>query len=155
MTSLPRSVLVIKPSSFGDIVQALPVLAALHRAWPGARIDWMVKPEWAGLLEDHPLIDELVLLPRALAPLLRVLTRLRAAADDLVIDFQGLLRSGMLSRFTGAPVRVGLADGREGSPWCYTQRVQIQNRTVHAVERYLELVRRPGVAVGDAVTFPL
>jgi len=155
MTSLPRSVLVIKPSSFGDIVQALPVLAALRRAWPGARIDWMVKPEWAGLLEDHPLIDQLVLLPRALAAWPRLLTRLRAAGYDLVIDLQGLLRSGLLSRITGAPVRVGFADGREGSPWCYNQRVQIQNRAAHAVERYLELVRSLGVAVGDAVTFPL
>jgi lipopolysaccharide heptosyltransferase I len=155
MASLPRSVLVIKPSSFGDIVQALPVLAALRQAWPGARIDWLVKPEWAGLLEGHPLIDQLLLLPRALAPWLQLLTRLRAAGYDLVIDLQGLLRSGLLSRITAAPVRIGFADGREGSPWCYTHRVRIQHDAAHAVERYLELIRSLGVAAGDAVTFPL
>jgi lipopolysaccharide heptosyltransferase I len=155
MASLPRSLLVIKPSSFGDIVQALPVLAALRQAWPAARIDWLVKAEWAGLLEKHPLIDQVLLLPRALAQWLPLLTRLRTGDYDLVIDLQGLLRSGLLSRITGAPVRVGFADGREGSPWCYTHRVRVENDATHAVKRYLELIRGLDVSIGDAVTFPL
>jgi lipopolysaccharide heptosyltransferase I len=151
----PGRLLVIKPSSFGDIVHSLPVLAALRRAWPMSRIDWLVKAEWSGLLQDHPLIDELVILPRAPQEWPKILGHLRGRRYDMVIDLQGLLRSALLSRVTAAPIRAGFANGREGSPWFYTHRVAVTNDSGHAVERYLDLVRGLGIAVGDAATFPL
>ena len=155
MTLPPQRILLIKPSSFGDIVQSLPVLAALKRSWPEAEIDWAIKPEWAQLIEDHPLLQRIVLFPRGWSDALRRAKSLRARRYDLVIDLQGLLRSGLCAMLTGCPARAGFADSREGSFWCYTQRVQVSAGRVHAVDRYLDLVRQLGVATGPPVTFPL
>jgi lipopolysaccharide heptosyltransferase II len=90
-----------------------------------------------------------------LADALRCGKSLRAQRYDLVIDLQGLLRSGLYAMMTGCPARAGFADSREGSSWCYTRRVQVPAGRVHAVDRYLDLVRQLGVAGGPAVTFPL
>jgi lipopolysaccharide heptosyltransferase II len=154
MTS-PKRILLIKPSSFGDIVQSLPVLAALKRSWPDAEVDWAIKPEWAQLIEDHPLLHQIVLFPRGLADALRCGKSLRAPRYDLVIDLQGLLRSGLYAIMTGCRARAGFADSREGSSWCYTRRVKMPAGRVHAVDRCLELVRQLGVTAGPAVRFPL
>ncbi|MGH7846184.1 MAG: glycosyltransferase family 9 protein [Candidatus Binatia bacterium] len=154
MIAPPKRLLVIKPSSFGDIVQSLPVLAALRRGWPDSRIDWLVKEEWAGLLQNHPLIDQVVVLAQSITEWPRVLKRLRTSGYDMALDLQGLLRSGLLSLATGAPIRAGFVNAREGSPWCYTQRVPIAS-AAHAVECYLELIRGLGIATTDAITFPL
>ena len=61
----PREVLVIKPSSLGDVVHTLPAVALLKRQFPEARLRWLVNPEWAPLLEGNPYIDEVVLFPRS------------------------------------------------------------------------------------------
>ena len=60
LPSPPRRVLIIKPSAIGDVVHTLPVLALLRRRWPGARVDWLVTPACAGLLEGHPLLHEVI-----------------------------------------------------------------------------------------------
>src|SRR6187401_2050439 len=60
----PHEVLIIKPSSLGDVVHTLPCLVMLRRAFPNARIRWLVNSEWAPLLENNPHLDEAVLFPR-------------------------------------------------------------------------------------------
>src|SRR5580698_7368030 len=60
----PNRILIIKPSSIGDIVHALPVLPRLRRRWPQAKISWLVTPWYADLLRDHPLLDEVILFER-------------------------------------------------------------------------------------------
>ena len=60
----PRRILIIKPSALGDIVLALPALSALKRSFPEARISWLVRPEFAPLLEGHPDIAEIILFDR-------------------------------------------------------------------------------------------
>ena len=62
---VPHRVLILKPSSLGDIVHTLPSLAALHAKFPDAHFTWMVNPEWAPLLESNPHLDETLLFPRA------------------------------------------------------------------------------------------
>ena len=59
-----KSILLIKPSSLGDIIHSLPVLQAFHDKWPEARIAWLVKDIYLNILEDNPLLDELILLKR-------------------------------------------------------------------------------------------
>ncbi|HWP59732.1 MAG TPA: glycosyltransferase family 9 protein [Candidatus Acidoferrales bacterium] len=153
MKAPPKRLLLVKPSSFGDIVQSLAVLAPLRRTWPEARVDWLVKDEWAGLLERHPLIDSLLVFPEAPRQWPGFFRALRRGGYDAVIDLQGLFRSGIIARATGAPLRAGFADGREGSPWCYTRRVSACS--THAVDRYLELIRGLGIPTAEPVTFPL
>src|SRR5262245_18992383 len=109
----PRRILLIKPSAIGDVVHALPILALLRRRWPEAHIAWLVTPACAGLIEGHPLLNETILFdrrrfgrgwynPASLAGLSGFLKALRNRAFDLVIDLQGLLRSGLLAWQTGA-----------------------------------------------------
>jgi heptosyltransferase-1 len=114
-----RRICVIKPSALGDVVQALPVLPALRRRFPKARISWVISRSLAPLLEGHPDLDEIIAFERrgSLRDWRKLLTRLRRSRFDLVFDLQGLLRSGLMLLATRASLRVGLESAREGSMW--------------------------------------
>jgi heptosyltransferase I len=114
-----RRICVIKPSALGDVVQALPVLPALRRRFPRARISWVISRSLAPLLEGHPDLDEVIPFERrgSLSDWRKLLTRLRRSRFDLAFDLQGLLRSGLMLWATRASLRVGLESAREGSMW--------------------------------------
>lgn len=150
----PEKVLIIKPSALGDVVTAVPVLRGLRRTFPAARVDWLVGSAHAELIAHDSALDEVVLFerrrlgrawrsPSATAELARLLKRLRRARYDWVLDLQGLLRSGMLTRATAAPVRAGFADAREGAWLFYTHRVLPAEP--HTVDRNLAVARELGV----------
>lgn len=158
----PRRILIIKPSAIGDVVHTLPMLSLLRNRFPTAHIAWMVTPVCAGLLEGHPLLDEVILFDRkqlaislknlaGIVALARFRRALRLAKFDLVLDFQGLFRSGFFAGATRAPMRVGFANAREGAPFFYTHRVDVGTTEQHAIDRYLKLVE----AVGCDVKSPL
>ena len=132
-----RRILIIKPSSMGDVVHALPTLSALRKAFPSASITWLVKQQWAGLLERAEELDRVWPVEPSLSGWLSQVPRLRAANFDLVVDLQGLFRSGAIAWLTGCPVRIGFANAREGSPFFYTQKVSVPTEDLHAVDRYL------------------
>jgi lipopolysaccharide heptosyltransferase I len=155
----PRRILIIKPSAIGDVVHALPVLNLMRRRWPAAHIAWLVTPACAGLLERHPQLDEVVRFerrelgkgwrsPRAALELYRFTRALRDARFDLVVDLQGLFRSGWLAAATRAPVRVGPANAREGAWLFYTHRVPTGAIEQHAIERYLTIAEALGCERG-------
>lgn len=107
----------IKPSAFGDVVQTLPLLPVLHERFPRAQVSWVVRRELAGLLEGHPHLREIIPFDRrggwrGWRQLLRTLRRRRF---DLVFDLQGLLRTGLMTWATRAPLRIGLQTAREGA----------------------------------------
>lgn len=160
----PRRVLIIKPSAIGDVVHTLPVLNLLRRHWPNAQISWLVTPECAGVVDRHPFLHEVIHFdrkgfvgawrnPRAILALRELAQSLRKRAFDLVIDLQGLFRSGWLSRTTHAPVRLGLSDARELAGIFYTHRVDVGPRDQHAIERYLAVTEALGAGRGP-VEFP-
>jgi heptosyltransferase-1 len=151
----PGRILLIKPSSFGDIVHCLPVLAALKCHWSNAEVDWAVKREWAGLLTGHPMLRRVVLFPGTALEGVRSWQTLRRDGYDMVLDLQGLLRSGLYAALTGSPVRVGFDDSREGSSWFYSRRIKVSNDAVHAVDRCLDLVRQIGVKTAPTPAFPV
>ena len=132
-----RRILIIKPSSMGDVVHALPTLSALRKAFPSASITWLVKQQWAGLLERAEELDRVWPVEPSLSGWLSQVPRLRAANFDVVVDLQGLFRSGAIAWLTGCPVRIGFANAREGSPFFYTQKVPVPTEDLHAVDRYL------------------
>jgi lipopolysaccharide heptosyltransferase I len=160
----PQHVLIIKPSAVGDIVHALPVLPRLRRLWPDARISWMVTPACAGLVQNHPLIDDVILFQRnrlgrgwynpfALLDLADLVHEIRRRHFDLVIDLQGLFRSASVALASGAPRRVGFANAREGAPLFYTDLVHSSMERDHAVERYLKVAAALGCDDG-IIEFP-
>jgi len=139
-------ILLIKPSSLGDVVHALPVLHGLRLRYPNARIDWLISSSLAPLVAGHPDLDNVIHFdrrrlsrmaysPRAAAEFGRLIRRLRAARYEMVIDLQGLFRSGFLARATGAPIRIGFAHAREGASYFYNHRLPNDNGDVHAVDR--------------------
>lgn len=139
-------ILLIKPSSLGDIVHAFPVVSAIKTQWPGSHMTWLVKRQWADLVERAEGIDRVWPVDMTVASWIREGRALRAQQFDLAIDLQGLFRSGILAFFSGAPTRIGFANGREGSPWFYTDRVPVADPNIHAVDRYLSVVAALGAS---------
>ena len=149
----PRRVCLIKPSALGDVVHALPVLASLRDHWPSTRFSWVINRGLVGLVDGHPALDEVIPFdrdvvgasPRDIANLGRFLLGLRRRGFDLAIDLQGLLRSGLMTAATGARVRVGRADAREGAGRFYSHR--IDSTATHAVDRLLDVAAAFGADV--------
>jgi heptosyltransferase I len=138
-------ILLIKPSSLGDIVHTFPVVSAIKAQWPGVHLTWVVKRQWAELVERADGVDRVWPVDMTVNSWVREGLALRAERFDLALDLQGLFRSGILAWLSGAPTRFGFANGREGSPWFYTNRVPIVQPNVHAVDRYLSMVGALGV----------
>lgn len=160
-----RSALIVKPSSLGDIVHTLPAVKAIRDAAPHLKIRWLANTEWTPLLRGSPLLDEVIPFPRktfrGAAGLLRFWNwrrtwmQLPREAPEIVLDFQGLLRSGLVSRWRGSQPVIGLSDAREGAAWFYSHMVAV-DAGAHAVDRYLELPRALGVRIQpEDVSFEL
>ena len=94
MTDPVRRLLFIKPSSLGDIVHAMPTLAALRARFSHAEVTWLVKRQWAPLVETIDGVDQVCAVETGLSGWLGRVPELRAARFDLVVDLQGLFRSG-------------------------------------------------------------
>jgi lipopolysaccharide heptosyltransferase I len=161
----PRRILLIKPSSLGDIVHALPVLAALRDAFPSAYIAWLVSSGFVSLLTGHPLLNEVIPFdrrrfgrmlqsPRILLDFLSFLRGLRRRRFDLVIDLQGLVRSGFMAWASGARRRVGFADARELAWLFYTRRIRVPPQKLHAVDRNVSILTALDLETA-APNFPL
>ena len=136
-------------------MRTLPILAGLDQRYPEARISWLVRPDCAGVLENSPHLDEIILFDRkhygrigrsvlATRDFIRFCHTLRRKKFDLVLDLQGLFRSAFMSLCTFAPVRLGFAHAREFAPCFYTHRVVIARPTKHVVESYWEFAKRLG-----------
>ena len=132
-----RQILVIKPSSLGDIVHAMPTLAALRQTFPQARLTWLVKRQWASLVERIDGVDRAWAVDPGLSGWLSQVPGLRKERFDVAVDLQGLFRSAAIGWLSGAPERIGFANGREGSPWWYSRLVSVPTPDMHAVDRYL------------------
>lgn len=146
-------ILLIKPSSLGDIVHALPVVSAVKAQWPRSHLTWIVKRQWADLVERAEGVDRVWPVDMTVGSWIREGRALRAQRFDLAIDLQGLFRSGILAWLSGAPARIGFANGREGSPWFYSDRVPVTDPDIHAVDRYLSVVAALGASLADKPRF--
>lgn len=154
----PERIAIIKPSALGDVVHALPVLSALRRAFPAARVTWVVNAAYEPLLAGHPDLTDTLPFDRgtfrkgwraAAAYTTRFAAELRRRRFDLVLDLQGLMRSGLMTLATGARVRVGFANAREGARYAYTRRVKVPDaERIHAVDRYWRVAEAVGAGGG-------
>ncbi len=157
----PR-ILLVRLSAIGDIVFASPLVAAFRRAHPKAHIAWLAQPECRTLLEHHPDLDEVIVWPvgdwktlwrerkwRALGGEIRNFRlRLRERGFDLAVDLQGLLKSGLLTRLSSAPERIGLGS-REGSQWLMTRTIPRGGDPRRIGSEYLYLAETLGLPTGD------
>ena len=130
----PQRILIIRLSAIGDIIMASGLIPALRELWPEAHIAWLAEEGQTELLRHNPRLDQVIGLPRARWKALRqsghyramaremtaMVRQLRGEHYDLVLDLQGLLKSGVWARATGAARRIGLGS-REGSQWLMTE----------------------------------
>lgn len=121
----PQKILIVLHGSIGDVTRAVPLANLVRRGFPAARIAWSIEPAALSLVERHPAVDEVILFDRgrwrqSLKPFLG---RVRAGRFDLVLDLQRHLKSGLISRWSGAPDRVGFnrRDAKEMN-WLFNNR---------------------------------
>lgn len=145
----------------GDVIHALPVASAIHRAWPLTRITWILDPRWSELLEGNPAIAKIHPFPRqsfrgpcGLIRALRWYRGLRELRPDAVVDLQCLLRSGLMASCSGARVVLGLGDAREGARFFYSRSVPV-GKDEHAVNRYLRMLPALGISVPEALDWAI
>lgn len=146
-------ILLIKPSSLGDIVHTLPVVSAIKTQWPGVHLTWVVKRQWAELVRRVAGVDRVWPINDGAVNWLKQGWALRSERFDVAIDLQGLFRSGVMAWLSGVPFRIGFANGREGSSWFYTTPVPVPTLEMHAVDRYLLVAEAMGARVPGAPQF--
>lgn len=114
-----KNILIIKMSSLGDVIHALPSLYVLRKTYPDAHITWAVHPAFSALLPGKPWIDEIYYIDRKkirnLSYLLKVREELHRRKFDLAIDLQMIAKSALISMLSGAKKHIGYWDAREGS----------------------------------------
>ncbi len=173
----PARILIVRLSALGDVLHALPVLSALRDRFPDARIDWAVEDKAAALLEGRPDLTEALVFPRKAlnvaargvpnpADLWRIargyVETMRARTYDVALDLQGNLKSGAVTRMSGAALRFGLGgpEAREGNAWFTQRRAVPPPEARHRVARGLAVASAlvgeplpyvpPGFPVDDA-----
>lgn len=119
------NILIVRLSALGDVIQGIPCLVALKESFPDWKISWLVEAPYAPLLEGHPCLDRLFVLENAwrkkgsirkqeiLQHHLRLFRQLRAQKFDATLDLQGLFKSALWTRLSGAPRRIGYDKTRE------------------------------------------
>lgn len=151
LNGVPR-ILIIRLSAIGDVVRVLPALHALRDLHPHAQIDWAVEPKSAGILEGHPALDRVLVFPRpddawsAATAFLRFCREIRRSRYDVVFDFHGIAKSGLIMGASLARKRVAFARPRsqEGSALFASQRVRLPAARMNRIEENLELVKAFG-----------
>jgi ADP-heptose:LPS heptosyltransferase len=159
------TVLVVRLGALGDVLRTIPPVRLICRALPRSAIWWVVDDRWRVALEGHPDLAGTIAVPRRdwqrrvrspagwpslLRSVRELRDRLRDLDPDLLLDFHGNLRSGIIGRLSGAPVRLGYAghQAKEGNRWFTTHRVSAGSRRTPRIERNLDLVRAIGAPDG-------
>jgi len=164
----PQRILIVKLSAIGDVIQTLPMLAALRRGFPQAKIDWLVEEEAAGILQGIPGLHRVLVSRRkswqkrlgrrekilaTVREMIHFIHALREEEYDWVIDNHGVLKSGVMvalsrgRRKIGYQASSGIAD--EGNYLFTNERYKPLSIERHSLERYLDLVAQLGVSVAD------
>lgn len=157
-------ILIIKLSAIGDVVHTLPSLEALRAAYPDSHITWLVEEDAEQIIRNHPCLDNIIVSKRktwmksifkpstclrTFGEIVSFIKVLRRKEYDLVIDFQGLFKSGILTLLSGGKKRLGYDKTRELSYLFLNERVSPYNPALHAVERYLNLIKCLGTEANN------
>lgn len=162
----PRRVLIVRVGAMGDVLHAMPAVAALRQRKPEWTIGWVVEPRWLPLLQaarmgsepERPVVDEIYLAatrewkkrpvaPETLRKIAALRRELREGRFDLCVDMQGSIRSAVIGKMAAAQEFAGPMEPREGpARWLYGRSVPV--RAAHVIEQGCELL---GGAAGVAL----
>jgi heptosyltransferase-1 len=154
-------ILILKPSSLGDIICALPVAQSIREQCPEAVISWVVKKRFAEIVQRCPTVNGDVIVfdhkkgLRGLPPLIQVIRATGKGSYDAVLDFQGLLRTGLMTWRALAPLKVGSSFAREGSRFAYNTVVPAPagGHNTHAIEKLLQFL--PAIGLEPELRTPI
>lgn len=138
--------LIIKPSSLGDVVQAIPVLRLIKQHLPHSQVYWWLARELFPLLEQDPDLAGLIPFdrqwarPRYWPEFVQTVLQVRKQRFEWVLDLQSLARSGLFAWLANGDLTIGLEDMREGAPALYDQAVPRPSSLTHAVDWYLQVL---------------
>ena len=155
-------ILIVKTSAIGDVTHTLPALNCLRRKYPKARITWLVEEAAADLIKGHQALDRVLISKRkkwfkelrhgnhlrALKKIINFIKELRQVKFDLIIDFQGLLKSGVLVGLARGGQKVGFGRGMQHAECSYiflNKRLPAVDMDIHALDRELLLLAGIGV----------
>ena len=143
-------ILIVKPSSLGDIIHTLVAFDYLRAALPEAEFDWLANTEYTDFVGGLDGVARVLPFPRGRfrrrrfplwIPGFYSWLRTLRHEYDVAVDFQGLQRSGLMTRFSGARRRFGFRNARELAWLHYDKAVELPSSTAHASARYLHLAR--------------
>jgi len=158
MIKEPEKILIVRLSAIGDVVHVLPALRSLRSNFPDSKITWLVEDKASDILKDHPDIDEVITFPRrkwqrnilkiskitnTLSEIFSFYEKLRKDRYDIVIDFQGNLKSGVMTIMTGSENRIGFEKGycKEFNYLFTTHRIRPLHKRMHKIDKNLTLLR--------------
>jgi heptosyltransferase-1 len=161
--------LILRLSAVGDVIRTLPAIKALKEYYPGSSITWITEEPSRTLLESQPEIDEVILFPRkrwthGMKSLRRMwrtarevygfILRLKRQRFDVVFDFHGILKSGLLSFLSGAPKRIGFdrRSSKEGNFLFSNIRVRLPKEKISRFQRNFALLRAMGFEVNRSAS---
>lgn len=138
-------ILIIKPSSIGDIIHSLLIAQAIRDQVPTARISWVVRDRFADVVRNCPTVNgEIITFNRTggWKAFWETCRQIRQSKYDVVLDFQGLLRTGLMAMTADSPRKIGRSDAKEGSRLFYHETVPLPvgGRKAHAVEVLLQFL---------------
>lgn len=153
-------ILIIKLSSIGDVVHTLPALHALRNTYPSAKIDWLVEEEASNILRGHPLLNEVFVIKKKgwlkdFKSQYNIVRKIQHNDYDVVLDFQGLFKSGIWVFLSKGRRRIGFDNARELSRLFLNERSPVYDPDIHAVDRYLDLVTSRLDIKVDEIVFPI
>lgn len=146
----PKEILIVLHGSIGDVTRALPLAALVRAGFPRARLAWAVEPPSLPLVQNYPALDEVILFDRrrwwaGLGPFLKTI---RSRRFDLVLDLQRILKSGVISRWSGAPHRLGF-DRRDSKElnWLFNNhRIPPCGDAISKLDHYLKFAEYLGLS---------
>jgi lipopolysaccharide heptosyltransferase I len=166
MDIIPEKILILRLSAIGDVVRTLPALRALRNKYPTVYIAWVVEENAQDILQGHPDLDRLFIFKRKkwtkeifsirnfLNPFKEVTAffrEIRKEHFDLVLDFHGILKSGVISFFSGVPLRAGFS--RDYSKECNylfnNYHITLETDEINRIERNLKFIRFLGIDYDD------
>ena len=158
----PKNILIIRLSAIGDVINVLPALRLLRSHFPNSRITWLVEDRASEILRDHPDVDEVIVYPRKkwqsgilrvnrslniISESLSFYKRLRRNHYDLVIDFQGNLKSAVMNLITGSGNRLGFGKGhcKEFNYLSTQYQAYPAAKKTHRIDKNLSLIKELGI----------
>lgn len=138
-------ILILRLSSFGDIIHTLPVLTLIKKNFPNAEIHWLIKNEWADLLENHQDINYIHKLSNSFFGYIKTINNLKQEKFDLILEMQTLMKTSILAYLIGGKKIIGLEPARESlAKYFWTEKVStinILDDKLHIIERNCQIFK--------------